>query len=125
MANLQLYSLLYVTVEGKLLVEEGSVEVDRDPKNQVVETVAKGVSGVSPGAGQTSIRVTNAVPAADFELNAGPFMKGIKPAEIGVVGPGGKQLKVACFFMGDSLKHSTNNPSSYEFNLLGPFADWE
>lgn len=122
---LQLYSLLFVTVKSKLLTEAGSIQLSRDLKASDVETLAKGWAGVSPGAGVCDLRVTNAVPAADFELDAGKHMSTYTPAEIGVLGPGGKQLTVDCFILSDSIQASVNNPTQLEFTLRGPFAEWK
>lgn len=122
--QLQQYALLYITVKGSLLTEAAQISVDRDSKASIVETLAKGMAGVTPGAGTTSLQVSNMVPAADFELNGGTLMSTYTPAEIGVLGPGGKQLIVDCFLISDSLKSSVNNSSTYDMTLLGPFADW-
>lgn len=122
--QLQGYSLLYCTVKGSLLTEAGSIGVDRDTKASVVDTLAKGFAGVTPGAGTTAIQITNAVPAAGFELDGGDMMRAYVPAEIGVLGPGGKQLIVDCYLLSDSLKASVNNSTSLDFSLIGPFADW-
>lgn len=124
MANVQLYTLAYVTVDGKLLTEEGSVTVNRATNSQAVNTVAKGYAGESPGAATIEIQVTNAVPAADFELNVGSYMKSLIPAEIGVIAAG-KQAVAKGFIISDSLKHSVNSESQYDFSFRGGFVDFE
>lgn len=125
MSELQLYSLLYVLVDGNLLAQHGSVTVNRATNSQAVNTVANGYSGESPGAAMCEIQVTSAVPSADFEMNPGKYMKALKKAEIAVLGPGGKQLTVPCFIISDSVKHSVNAESSLDFSARGKFADWE
>lgn len=122
---LQLYSLLYLTVKGKLLTETGSLRINRDTKASEVNTLAKGFAGVTPGPGTTSLQVTNAVPFADFELNPGQYMSTYTPAEIGVLGPGGKQLTVDCFILSDDLSAAAGSSTEQSFNLIGPFADWQ
>lgn len=124
MSNPQLYTLAYVTVEGALLTEEGSVTVNRATNSQAVNTVAKGYAGESPGAPTVEIQVTNAVPAADFEMNAGAFMQALQAVEIGVV-CAGKQLKAVGFIISDSFKHSVNSESAYDFTFRGGFQDYE
>jgi hypothetical protein len=111
-------------VEGALLTEEASVQVTRATNSQAVNTVAKGYAGESPGASSIEIQVTNAVPAADFELNAGRFMASMKSVEIGVVAAG-KQLKAVGFIIHDSFKHSVNSESNYDFTFRGGFQDFE
>lgn len=124
MSGLQLYTLAYVLVDGAILTEEASVNVNRATNSQAVNTVAKGYSGESPGAANCEIQVTNAVPSADFEMNPGRYMKGLKEVEIGVLAAG-KQLTARGFIISDSFKHSVNNESNLDFNFRGSFADWE
>lgn len=124
MSGLQLYSLAYVLVDGAILTEEASVTVNRATNSQAVNTVAKGYSGESPGAANCEIQVTNAVPSADFEMNPGKYMKGLKEVEIGVL-VAGKQLTAKGFIISDSFKHSVNNESSLDFSFRGSFGDWE
>lgn len=125
MADLQLYTLLYVTLDHKILVEETSITVNRDTGSQPVKTVAKGYSGESPGAGMTEIDVTNVVPQAGFEFDAGKKMAALEPVEMGVIGPGGKQLTVKGFIIGDSFKHSTGSESAYDFKFRGPLEQFK
>lgn len=124
MAGLQLYSLAYVLVDGAILTEEGSVQVNRATNSQAVNTVAKGYAGESPGAANCEIQVTSAVPSADFEMNPGKYMKGLKEVEIGVL-VAGKQLTAKGFIISDSFKHSVNNESSLDFSFRGSFAEYE
>jgi len=122
MADLQLYSLLYVTANGKLLVEEGSVTINRETASQPIKTTAKGYAGESPGAGMIEVDVTNAIPAAGFEFLADQFMNALEPLDIGLLGPGGKQLSMKGFIVSDSIKHSVNSESSYDFKFRAPFS---
>lgn len=125
MGNSQLYSLAYVTVENALLTEEASCTVRRSANAQMVNTVAKGFAGVSPGAPMVQIDVKNAVPAADFELNAGQFIETLQAVEVGVIGPGGKQLKAKGFILEDTFQHSVNSEATYDFTFHGSFSDYE
>lgn len=125
MANVQLYSLAYVTVNGKLLTEEASMEITRSTGSQAVMTVAKGYAGESPGAQTIEIRVTNAVPAADFELDMGDFMESMEAVEMGVVGPGGKTATLKGYIIKDTFKHSVNSESTYDFDFRGGWANYE
>lgn len=124
MSNVQLYTLAYCTVNGKLLTEEASLTVNRATNSQPVNTVAKGYSGESPGAPTVEIQVTNAVPAADFELDAGGFMEALIPCEMGVI-VAGKQMMAKGFIVSDSFKHSVNSESNYDFTFRGGFAKFE
>jgi hypothetical protein len=120
----QLYSLGFVTVKGMLLTEEGYVDVQRATNSQEVKTTAKGYAGESPGAATVQIQVTSAVPAADFEMNPGPYMAALKQAEVSVFAAG-KQLNAKGFIISDSFKHSVDGVSSLEFTFRGTFVDWK
>ncbi len=124
MSNPQVYTLAYVTADGKLLTEEASVTVSRNANAQPVNTVAKGWAGVSPGAPSIQIQVKNAVPAADFELNAGQHIVSLKTVEIGVI-VAGKQLVAKGFILEDTFSHSVNSESNYDFTFHGGFEDYE
>ncbi len=125
MANLQIYTLLYCTVDGALLTEEAHITVSRNSHAQQVSTVAKGFAGMSPGAPMVEIDVTSAVPAADFEFDPGKFMQTLKVVEMGIVGPGGKVLQAKGFIISDSIKHAVNSESTLDFKWVGQFANWE
>lgn len=125
MANAAIYSLLYVYANGALLTQEASVNVRRSTGSQAVVTVANGYAGESPGAGMVEIDVSNAIPAADFEFDAGRAMESLQAVEIGVVGPGGKQLTAKGFIIEDSFQHSVNSESKYDFKFRGSFQKFE
>lgn len=124
MSNPQLYSLIYCTADGKLLTEHASVTISRMSKAQEVNTVAKGWAGVSPGAPAITIQVKNALPAADFELDAGPFIQSLKTVEMGILAAG-RQLVAKGFILEDSLQHSVNSETQYDFTFHGAFENYE
>jgi len=123
--NLQLYSLLYATIEGSLLTEEASINITRSTNSQPVNTVAKGYAGESPGAPMVEIDIDNAVPAADFEFDPGDNMATLTPAEVGVVGPGGKRLVAKGFIISDTLKHAVNSESMQGIKFRGRMPGWK
>jgi len=124
MSEFQLYALAYVLVDGAILTQEGQVSVNRSTNSQPVNTVALGYAGESPGAAMVEIQVRNAVPSADFEMNPGRYMTKLKEVEIGVLGPGGKQLTARGFIISDTFEHSVNSESSLSFNFRGKYKDW-
>jgi hypothetical protein len=123
--NPQLYTLLYLTVDNTLLVEHASLDVKRTGGGQIVGTVAKGFAGISPGMKTCTIDVTNAVPAANIEYDAGKAISEYIPVEMGVVGPGGKTAKATGFIMSDDLKHALNQESTYAMSFIGDFPLFE
>jgi len=125
MSEFQLYAQAAVLVDGLFLTQESSVTVARATNSQAVNTVALGYAGESPGAAMVEITVRNAVPSADFELNPGKFMKKMQEVELGILGPGGKQLTARGFIISDNFQHAVNSESSLEFSFRGKMKDWE
>lgn len=119
----QLYTLAEVYVNGRKLLEEASVKVTRDPKAQPVNTVARGFAGMSPGAKELMITVESAVPAADFELNPGPFIKTMEPIKLTIFAAG-RTLESNGFITKDDFSHAVNSEAKLSFDFLGEFADW-
>ena len=124
-SNLQQYGLLFVTVDGPLLAQEQDVTVHRATNASPNNTVPLGYAGDSPGAGMVTIDVVNAVPAADFEFNAGKKMLALAPAAVFVIGPGGKTLKSQVNIFEDTTQHGVNKAATYSFRCRGPLSDWE
>lgn len=121
-ANLSLYSLIYLTINGALLTEHLSVEVRRLTDAQVIKTVGKGFAGVSPGSLWCSIDIKNAIPSADFELDPGPFMKALQSVEVGLQ-LASKQGTSKGFIIEDSFSHAVDSPSGLSMKFIGTFPD--
>jgi hypothetical protein len=124
MANNQLYADAFVAVDGAVLLEHVSVNISRSTGSQAVFTVAKGYAGESKGAPTIEIDVTNAVPTADFEFNAGSAMKALREKEITVF-VAGRKIVASGFIISDSFKHSVNSESTYDFKFRAAFVDYE
>jgi hypothetical protein len=122
--NLQLYTKATVYIDGSLLSEEASVSVDRSTGSQPVKTTAKGYAGESPGAPMMEIEVSNAVPAADFELNPGEYMANLESCEVTIFAAG-STLTATMFIYKDNFKHAVESQSNLSFSARGPFGDWE
>lgn len=123
-ADPQLYTLIYVTADSGLLSEEASVSMSRSTNSHPSTTVAKGYAGETPGAPTIELDITNMVPAAGIEFDAGEYMATMTPVEMGLLSHG-KQLTFRGFIIGDSLKHSVNAESSYDFKVRGAFAKFQ
>lgn len=124
MAN-KLYTLLFCTVDGKLLTEEASITVNMQSASQPVNTVAQGYAGESPGAATVDIQVENAVPAADFEFDPGTKIQNLEEVEMGILGPGGKVLTAKGFIISASVSHSVGAESKLSFSFRGGFSKFE
>lgn len=124
MADLQLYAIMNVVVDGTLLSEHAQASVRRNTGSNPVHTMVKGYAGESPGSKIIEMDVTNAIPAADFELDVGDWMVANKPCEFGVL-VAGRQLRFMGFIINDSLRQGVNQEATYEFTVRGQFAEYE
>lgn len=124
MADLQLYTLIYVLADSALLSEEASVSLSRETGSAAAKTVAKGYAGETPGAPMCELQVSNMVPAAGMEFDAGDYMKAMKPIEMGLLSHG-KQLTFKGFIISDATKHSVSGDAGYDFSVRGQFSTWE
>lgn len=124
MSDLQLYTKASVYVDGSLLSEEADVTLKRMTGAQVVKTVAKGFSGLSPGAPMLQISVTNAVPSTDFEYNPGQDMSDLNVKEVTIFAAG-RTLTSKGFVTDDNFSHAVETQSKLSFDFTGQFADWE
>jgi hypothetical protein len=120
----QLYSQVYVLINGKLLMEHANVSVNRDSGAQVVTTVGRGFAGVSLGAPQLTISVDNAIPISGFEFDAGQHIQTLEVVEIGLL-CAGLALSSKGFILKDSIKHAVNQESGYSFEFIGDFSEFE
>ncbi len=123
--NLGQYTLLFVTVNGALLAEEQSVQIDRATNAQPVNTVPGGYSGDSPGAGMCEFTVVSAIPAPGQEYDAGQQMAALSTAQVYVLGAGGKTLKGECMIYADSMRHGTGQAAEYTFRARSKLVLWQ
>lgn len=124
MANLQLYSNCYVTVDGKLLTQENSVTVEKKSGLNPVFTVATGFAGMTQGATTCEVSIENAVPSSDFELNPDPYMRTGAVVEVGII-MAGRQTVIKGFITDTTYSHSVNDSSKLSMKLLCRFEDFE
>lgn len=119
-----LYSLVYVKMNGALLTQEASVSARRMTNAQVIKTVALGFAGMSPGAPMMELDISNAIPAADFEFDAGPAMLSLQTVEI-CLEAAGKQMISKFFITEDNTQHAVDSPTKYDFKCVGRFGNWQ
>lgn len=120
----QLYTLIYALVNSSLLSEEASVSLSRETGSSPAKTVAKGYAGETPGAPMSELQVSNMVPAAGMEFDAGDNMLTMTPIEMGLLSHG-KQLTFKGFIISDSIKHSASGEAGYDFTVRGVFSTWQ
>lgn len=108
-------------LDGMLLTEEISVDLDYDPANSIVVTQQKGFAGITPGAGKITVKVNSAVPRAGFESGAIDFYAiatGRIPVDM-MIDRGGQKLTSKGFLMGISEKYAANSDSAVDFTFVG------
>ncbi len=121
---MQLYSNAYATMNGAVLTEVGSIRINKNPNLNLVSTLAKGLSGVTMGAGMCEVTLETAVPSADFELNPDKFMQIGKQVEFGAV-MAGRQMQSKMFITSAEYSAGVGQPTSLTISLVGPLAAWE
>jgi len=123
--NVTQYALLLTTVNNALLQEAQSVELKRTGAGQIIHTLAKRFSGISPGSSFCTINVSNAVPASGNEIDFGDEIDGYIPVELGIARSDGKSAKATCFIMSDDLKQGVDQAATYSFDAIGSFPVFE
>lgn len=119
----QLYTSAAVYIDGALLSESVSVKVDRKTNAQEINTMVKGWSGVSPGSASMTVSIENAVPSADFEVDAGRFMKSNQFVELTIFAAG-RTLTSKGVIMSDSFNAAVNSEAKVSFEFIGEWAEW-
>lgn len=119
----QLYTLCEVYVDGSKLTEETSVKLSVTSKAQVVETVARGFAGLSPGAKMISISIENAAPSATLEYDPSAAVGELRVVELTLYASN-KTLTSKGFITDYEFGHSVNSPSSLSLSFVGEFAEW-
>lgn len=107
----ELYSQGLIFLDGILLAEAPDFEVSYNTNNQPVVTMAKGFSGITPGAGQADVTINEAIPRAGMELD---FYKRAKErTPIKITGwRGSKKMQLEGFIMTIAEKHGVNSNAS-------------
>jgi hypothetical protein len=124
-SSLQQYSLLYFAINGALLTEEASMSIKRASKATLVETVAKGFSGVSPGAAMCQGSINNVIPASGLEFDAGPGIIALQVYTFKAVRSDGKGCVFQGFILDDDASHGVNQNAKYDLNWVGQYPLWQ
>ena len=122
--NLQLYTSVYVYVDGNLLTEHASVKIARKSNAQVSNSVFKGFSGMSTGAPIMEISFESNFPATGIEYDVGPLLAALRPVELTLVAAN-RTLTTKGFWTDDDLGHGVNAESKMNANGMFQMAQWE
>lgn len=124
MSEFQLYSNAYLTIEGTVLTQETEVSVEQKSGLIPQFTVPLGFAGMSQGAPYQEIKIENAVPSADFEVNPTRYMRTGQPVEVGVI-MANRQMITKGFVTDATFQHGVNKASSLSMTLMCALKDFE
>lgn len=117
---LQIYTDYNLFVDGQLLAEAVTISIDHKNNAQPVHTINKGFAGMSPGANETQIKVSNVHPRAGVEFNAVTSMQRLKLHEFTAF-RGSKKLTCKGFVTDVSEGGGVNKEATYDFTAMcGP-----
>ncbi len=124
MADFQMYSNAFASINGTIITEETSITVDKKSGLNPVFTVARGFAGMSQGASTCEVTIENAVPSADFEVNPDRYMRIGEVVELGII-MANRQMVAKGFITDATYSHSVNQESKLSMKLMCQFADFE
>lgn len=105
-------------LDGQLLVESQSIDVEFDAGNQIITTQQKGFGGISPGSPSTKMTVKSAIPKSGLEVDLYTLSKDRTPVDA-VVFAGGTTRTSRGFIMTVSESFGVDNPSTIDFTFEG------
>ncbi len=116
----QTYTEMFAFADGKLLAEAVTITLDHKNNAQPVHTIAKGFAGMSPGANETSIKVSNVHPRVGVEFNAVESLQSLGLVDWVFV-RGAKKVKCKGYITDVSESAGVNKESTYDFTVMaGP-----
>lgn len=119
------YTNCAIDVNGQRLLQASDVEITRHTNSIEQNTLALGWAGESPGASRIDIKVTNGVPSAGMEYDAGPSIRTLGLVPITVHLDDGSFLTTQGIVQSDNFKKAVNSNASYEVTFKAQMADWQ
>lgn len=117
MSSLQLYERGALFADGALLMECQNISVNHDPKLNVINTMQRGLAGVSPGSEEATIDVTSAMPRAGIEYDAITAMRGVEIVEM-VLFAGAKKFRYKGFITKVGFALGADKSAEYTFSMI-------
>jgi hypothetical protein len=124
MASLQSYAVGYISVDGKTLVEETSMTIEKKSGLNPVLTVIGGFAGMSQGATTAEISIDSAVPTRDFEFNPDRYMRLGSVVEV-TIQMAGRLTTCKGYITESSYSHSVGDAAKLSMKLMCRFEDFE
>jgi hypothetical protein len=119
------YTKAEVYLNSLKLSQMSNVQVQRNTNNQKVYTHDLGAAGVTVGAAETNITVTNMVPSEDFEADPEAFgmLRG-KRVTLTIVAAG-RSGTCEGWFENDTFDSAVNANASHSFTFWGGKLLWD
>jgi len=112
------YTAAFLFLDGQLLAEAQSEDTDYSNGAHIIQTQAKQMAGISPGASSFAVTVENAMPRAGIEVDLYKLCDELTEVEL-IIHRSGKKLTSKGFIMGIKEKHGTGNPAGLTFTFQG------
>lgn len=128
-----LYSKVSLYIDGKLLAQTTKISVKMEAHSSEIETLDMGFAGVSPGGARVVVSVSEAVPAADFEIRPMQSSSAWRPTEKDKVEDKTVELTVLAahrhlttlgWFRSWDLEYSAGGLSTLSFEFVGFSREW-
>jgi hypothetical protein len=114
------YTEYFAFVDGKILAEAVTVSVNHKNNAQPVHTIVNGFAGMSPGANETEVKVSNVHPRVGAEFNAVTALQKLSVHEF-LFFRGGKKLSCKGYVTGVDESGGVNKEATYDFTAMcGP-----
>lgn len=112
-----LYTQGLIFVDGILAADCTEFSVDYDTQNNPVFTIAKGFAGITPGAGQTKVSISTAVPRAGYEIDY--FKRALDNTPVEFIGwRGSSKYSFKGFLLTIGEKHGVNSASTASIEAI-------
>lgn len=124
MSKLQLYSKVYVYINGSLLVQNADVKITRHSGMTPLSTLFRSFAGSAQGNQFIEIAIGNAVPEAGFEYDPG-IVEETYGAFVNIsLVAGGSTLTTDGNIIEDNLSYAIDSSSKLDITFHGEYANW-
>lgn len=122
-----LYDQAYIRVNGRVLVENTTVDVSVEGDDQEVMTIAQGFTGISPSPKVTRITADNVVPITGVEIDVVDFFLNSIECDVSVqLGGSGAVLSTKGYFAkAVKMSAGVGKTLTLNFEFVGKPANFE
>ena len=126
-SNLQIYSIINLTINGIPAAEHASATIDQNMNLQRAKTVAKGFAGVTPGAAVTEVSIDMLLPVVGFEaaqVMLNTSMDAVLPVSFTFY-VASNELVFNGFVESRSLSQAVDSEGKISFKAVGSYAAFQ